>query len=446
MRIEPFEIEGGVTMNAFQRFDLPPFLIKSLQEQNIEKPMEIQERLIPAIINGRDVIGQSHTGSGKTLAFLLPILTKIRPEHEYIQAVITAPTRELAGQIYNELQKLLKNDRDSIIKAMRLTGGTDRKRTMERLQKPPHIIVATPGRLNDMTKNQAIDVHRTEMFVVDEADQMLDMGFIEEIDPAASLMPDNLQMMVFSATIPEQLQPFLRKYMKNPRHVHVKPEQTAPAKMKHQFILVKHRDRTELTVHLAKSLRPYFAIIFTTTKEDADQVLEAMLAAGLNADVLHGGLPPRQRKQVMRKVNGLQIQYLVATDLAARGMDIKGVSHVINHSLPKELEYYVHRVGRTARAGQTGEAFTFIEKEEYTELKKLQNKGISGQFLDLKKNEWTVVENPLIKNQNMKSESNKGPVIPKPKPKKIKPGYKKKARWKAERQEKRQKRLNKRKK
>ncbi|MFB4164904.1 DEAD/DEAH box helicase [Alteribacillus sp. JSM 102045] len=433
-------------MSAFQRFDLPPFLIKSLQEQNIEKPMEIQERLLPAIINGRDVIGQSQTGSGKTLAFLLPIVTRIRPEHEHIQAVITAPTRELAGQIYNELQKLLKYAPDANITAKRLTGGTDRQRTMEKLQYQPHIVVATPGRLKDMTTSQVIDVHRTEMFVVDEADQMLDMGFIEEIDPVASLMPENLQMMVFSATIPEQLQPFLRKYMKNPRHVQVKPEETAPSKIKHQFIPLKHRERTELTVRLAKNLRPYFAIVFSTTKEDADLVLEAMLESGLNADILHGGLPPRQRKQVMRKVNNLDIQYLVATDLAARGMDIKGVTHVINHSLPKELEYYVHRVGRTARAGETGEAYTFIEKEEYPAVKKLEDKGIKGQFVDFKKNDLVPVDNPLLKKENFNKESNKGPAIFNPKPKKIKPGYKKKARWKAEQQQKRQNKLNKRKK
>ncbi|SDH48546.1 ATP-dependent RNA helicase CshB [Alteribacillus persepolensis] len=429
-------------MNGFQRFDLPSFLIQSLQEQQIEKPMEIQERLIPAILNGRDVIGQSQTGSGKTFAFLLPIIAKVKPELECVQAVITAPTRELAGQIYNELKRLLEDQpTEHLIKAKQLTGGTDRIRTMEKLNQQPHIVVATPGRLKDMANTQAIDVHKTEMFVVDEADQMLDMGFIEEIDPVAALMPDDLQMLVFSATIPEQLQPFLRKYMQNPRHVHVKPKESTPAKIDHKFILLKYRDRTEMTVTLAERLRPYFAIVFTSTKEDADIVFDALLQAGLHADVLHGGLPPRQRKQVMRKINGLDIQYLVATDLAARGMDIKGVSHVINHSLPKELEYYVHRVGRTARAGETGEAYTYIDKDEYPAVQKLQNQGITAQFFEWKQQELQAVANPL---QNNRPDLKKTPAFHKPKPKKVKPGYKKKARLQAEKQQKRQKKLKKR--
>ncbi|WP_240376621.1 DEAD/DEAH box helicase [Bacillus piscicola] len=431
-------------MSGFNRFTISPFLIESLQQQNIQKPMDIQERLIPAILNGRDVIGQSQTGSGKTLAFLLPLLTRIEPEKEHTQAVITAPTRELAEQIYQEIRKLLENPGQPGITVKRVTGGIDRRRTIENLQNQPHIIVATPGRLRDLAANQLIDVHQVRMLVVDEADQMLDMGFIEEIDPVAGLMPENLQMLVFSATFPEKLQPFLQKYMTNPRHVHVKPSEATPAKIEHIFIPLKHRDRTELTIRLAANLRPYFAIVFTTTKEEADVLFEEMMAAGLNADVLHGGLQPRQRKQVMRKVKALDIQYLVATDLAARGMDIRGVSHVINHSLPKELEYYIHRVGRSARAGETGEAYTFVEKEEFSDVRKLQEKGISLQFNEFKNESLIPIDLPW---RNHKASGERSSSTEKSlKTKKVKPGYKKKARQEREKQQRRVQKLSKKKK
>ncbi|MDQ0299729.1 ATP-dependent RNA helicase CshB [Salibacterium salarium] len=425
-------------MKAFQRFDLPPFLIEALQNQKINKPTEIQERLIPAILNGRDVIGQSNTGSGKTLAFLLPIVARVDSNKNHVQAVITAPTRELASQIYNELQKLLEVGDGQQVTAKSVTGGTDRQRSIEKLSNQPQIIVATSGRLKDMVENQIIDVHLVEMFVVDEADQMLDMGFIEDIDPVAALMPDSLQMMVFSATVPEQLQPFLRKYMKQPRHVHVAPEEATPAKIQHHFIPLKHRDRTEVTVELAQRLHPYFAILFTSTKQEADELMAAMIDAGLNADVLHGDIPPRQRKQVMRNVDKLDIQYLVATDLAARGVDIKGVSHIINHSLPKELGYYVHRTGRTGRAGESGETYTFVETDEYTKVKTLQDQGVSPIFADLKNNEIVPIENPITKKEKKKQGNRNDPVIKAPKPKQVKPGYKKKAKQEAYHKQKKQ--------
>ncbi|SFE29368.1 DEAD/DEAH box helicase [Alteribacillus iranensis] len=411
-------------MSGFTRFNLSPFLIKSLQTQNIAKPMEIQERLIPAILNGKDVIGQSQTGSGKTLAYLLPILTKIDPEKNYIQAIITAPTRELAEQIYQESQKLLGGEDTPSIRVKRVTGGIERSRTVTGAFSP-HVIVATPGRLKDVAQSQMLDVHQAKMLVVDEADQMLDMGFIEDIDPIAALMPDDLQMLVFSATIPESLQPFLQKYMNAPKHAHVKPREATPASITHHFIPLKHRDRTEVTVQLSGMIRPYLAIIFTSTKEDADLVFDEMIKAGFQAEVLHGGLPPRQRKQVMRRLRSLEVQYLVATDLAARGMDIEGVSHVINHSLPSELEYYIHRVGRSARAGETGEAFTFVEKDEYPVVRKLKDKGIPLTFSELKKDGLSAADIPW-RNRSWQKGSEFSPQIPK-RPKKIKPGYKKKA-------------------
>ncbi|SFP21365.1 DEAD/DEAH box helicase [Salibacterium halotolerans] len=414
-------------MKGFKRFELPPFLLEALEKQHIHRPADIQERLIPAVLNKRDVIGQSQTGTGKTLAFLLPLAARIDPEKHHIQAVITAPTRELASQLHQELVKLLEYKDGTPISAKTLIGGTDRQKTVDKFQQPPHIVTATPGRLKDMTDSGVVDVSKVEMLVVDEADQMLDMGFIEEIDPVAAQMPETLQMMVFSATIPEALQPFLRKYMTSPRHVHVRPEEASPADITHYFVPVRHRSRTELTMEIAARLQPYFAILFTSTKEEADEVADAMSMKGIEADVLHGDISPRRRKQVMRNIDKLDVQYLIATDLAARGMDIEGVSHIINHSLPKELGYYVHRAGRTGRAGADGEVYTLIdEQSEYPRVAKLQDQGITCEFLDFKKGEFTPMDDPLhksLKKKNKPSDAGAGVK----KPKKVKPGYKKKA-------------------
>ncbi|WP_018923738.1 DEAD/DEAH box helicase [Salsuginibacillus kocurii] len=421
-------------MKAFQQFELNEGLIQALESEGIQKPTSIQERLILPIQRGKDVIGQSQTGTGKTLSFLLPIVNQINPEKKQVQAVITAPTRELANQLFTELEKLLQFAPNDNIKAKRVIGGTDRGRGVEQLKNPPHIVIATPGRLNDMViKEQVLDVHETPVLVVDEADQMLDMGFIELIDQVAGRMPDDLQMLVFSATVPEMLQPFLKKYMNQPRHVQVEPEHASPLEIDHFLLPLKSRERLEFTTEIAKSLRPYLALVFANTKQEADELFELLHSAGLNVDVLHGGLKPRQRKQVMRRLNEASVQYVVATDLAARGMDIEGVSHVINTGLPKELTYYVHRSGRTGRAGATGEVFTIVDKQDEPAIEKLMKEGITFRYTDLKKNEWRPLSSlgtgfkPGEKKRQKPSADGRGaPKRPTKKPKQVKPGYKKK--------------------
>ncbi|WP_017728361.1 DEAD/DEAH box helicase [Halalkalibacterium ligniniphilum] len=436
----------------FQRFNIKSFLLHALDEQGITHPTDIQERLIPAIRNGRDVIGQSQTGTGKTLAFLLPIVDRIAVEKQVVQAVITAPTRELAGQIYSELERLLAHcPENEQIQARLLVGGTDRARMIEKLKQAPHIVVGTPGRIADLIEEQALHVYTAEMLVVDEADQMLDMGFIADVDKVASRMAEQLQMMVFSATIPENLQPFLKKYMNDPRHVHVQPKNVTAAKIEHRIVPLRHRDKLQLVTDLAKALNPFLAIVFTNTKEQAEEVAGAMIEAGLNVERLHGGLQPRQRKQVMKQVVELKVQYLVATDLAARGIDIKGVSHIINYSLPKDLDFYVHRVGRTARAGADGIALTIFEPSDEQAIQKLIKRGISFTYFDYKKGEWQQLEKAPLgvpgKRKPAKgsaaTSTSTGKAIAKPK--KVKPGYKKKARMKKEQEERRQRKINRRK-
>lgn len=446
------------TKSNFERFELKPFIIKALNEQRFFMPTEIQERLIPAIISGKDVIGQSQTGSGKTLAFLIPIVERIEVAKEEVQAVITAPTRELAAQIFSELEKIIEFATEEEISARLIVGGTDRLRTIGKLKTQPQIVVGTPGRIFDMVEEQALKVHTSEILVVDEADQMLDMGFIEEVDKIAGRMGEELQMLVFSATIPEKLQPFLKKYMNNPRHVQVDPQKATAEKIEHYLIPARHRDKLQLVVDVAKLYNPYFAIIFANTKEQVDEVADAMAVAGLNVEKIHGGLQPRQRKQVMKEVNELKIQFLVATDLAARGIDIKGVTHIINFELPKnDLDWYVHRVGRSARAGESGIAISIFEEHDELSIQKLMDRKIRFTFVDIKNGEWIELENKW-KRRVRKPTSTTTPVVArktattpatggkaKAKPKAVKPGYKKKARWAQEKQEQKARRKNKKK-
>lgn len=444
------------TKSNFERFQLKPFIIEALSSQRFIMPTDIQERLIPAIISGKDVIGQSQTGSGKTLAFLIPIVERIDLTKDEVQAVITAPTRELAAQIFAELEKILQFSNSEEIVAKLMVGGTDRLRTISKLKTQPKIVVGTPGRILDLVEEQALKVYTSKILVVDEADQMLDMGFIEDVDKIATRLNEDMQMLVFSATIPEKLQPFLKKYMNNPRHVEVDPGQAGATKITHNLLPAKHRDKLKLVIDVARKYNPYFAIVFANTKEKVDIVADAMLQDGLNVGRIHGGLNPRERKQVMKDVNSAKLQFLVATDLAARGIDIKGVTHIINYELPKnDLDWYVHRVGRSARAGESGIALSIYEEQDEQDIQKLMNRKISFSFVDLKDGEWVELEQKF-KRRARKSPtstsvtSNKGSATPAPatggkakaKKKNVKPAYKKKARWASEKQDKKDKRAN----
>jgi ATP-dependent RNA helicase CshB len=411
----------------FERFQLKPFIIDAINEQRFTLPTEIQERLIPSIMKGTDAIGKSQTGTGKTLAYLLPIINKIDPTVSEVQAVITAPTRELAKQIFAEIQKFTAHAIEGEkIEARCIVGGTDRSRTIGKLSTPPHIVVGTPGRLIDLVKNQALTIYKASILVVDEADVMLDMGFINEVDQLASRMREDVQMLVFSATIPEKLQPFLKKYMQNPKFVEATSDKTVKHQIEHIIVPVRHREKIDLLEQVTKAINPYFAIIFTNTKKRADEVADALLERGLNVGRLHGSLTPRQRNKVMKDVLDVKMQYLVATDIAARGIDIKGVSHIINVELPDDLDFYIHRTGRTGRAGAEGIAITLYEISDEDALARLGNKGVSFSHKDIKNDEFVELT-PLKRKRKKKVASEEPKIYNKLKSRnKVKPGYKKK--------------------
>ncbi|WP_445490384.1 DEAD/DEAH box helicase [Niallia sp. 03133] len=426
----------------FNQYNLKPFIIKAVEELGFYEPTEIQAKVMPLMLKGESAIGQSQTGTGKTHSYLLPIMQKIVPEKQEVQAVITAPTRELATQIHQEILKITKHA-DSVITSRVFIGGTDKQRTIEKLKAQPHIVVGTPGRINDLVKEQALLVYTASTLIVDEADLMLDMGFIEDVDEVAARMPKDLNMFVFSATIPEKLKPFLKKYLENPTFIHIEPKQLTAAKIEHVLIPSRHRDKVTTVYEALSNFNPYLAIVFTNTKQMCDEVAMGLANKGLKVARLHGGLSPRERKKVMKQILDLEFQYIIATDLAARGIDIKGISHVINYELPSDLDFYVHRVGRTARAGYSGIALTIYEPSDEDALNQLEKRGIEFKNMDLKNGEWISIEdrNRRKKRQKQADEVDAKAKSLVKKPNKVKPGYKKKMQREMESIKKRERRI-----
>ena len=333
--------------NKFSDYNFKPFIKQALEKLNFTEPTEVQKRLLPPIMHGKSVVGQAQTGSGKTHAFLLPIFNTIDLTQHEVQAVITTPSRELAYQIYDAAKQIAAESKQDIMVA-NYVGGTDKKRQAAKLEKhQPQVVIGTPGRILDLINSHVLDIHLTKYFVVDEADMTLDMGFLKETDAIASALPQDLQMMVFSATIPVKLEPFLKKYMNNPVIEVVENQAIISPTVQNWLISTKGRDRNRLIYQLLTIGEPYLVLIFANTKERVDELTEYLRKCGLEVAKIHGGLQPRERKRVMKKIHNLDYQFVVATDLAARGIDIEGVSHVINDDLPNDLEFFIHRVGRT---------------------------------------------------------------------------------------------------
>ncbi|WP_181350130.1 DEAD/DEAH box helicase [Thalassobacillus sp. CUG 92003] len=421
--------------HKFMEFAIGPVASDIVEGYGFHTPTTIQYKVVPPALRGDSLIGQSHTGSGKTLAYLLPILDKIDDEKSQVQCVITAPTRELATQIYNEVKKSISYaGKEQDWRAKLLIGGTDKQRTIEKLATPPHIVVGTPGRILDLVKEEALDLHHAFSFVLDEADLMLDLGFIQEVDQILLRMDEQVQKLVFSATIPERLQPFLKKYLSNPVHIQIDEDRPAPETIEHRLIPVRHRDRADIILGLSKLIQPYLAIIFTNGKEHADELARKLLDRGLHVGLIHGGLSPRERKRMLKDLQNLRYQYIVATDLASRGIDIQGVSHIINAQMPKESEFYTHRVGRTARAGMEGTAINLYSEEDLPLVQKLEKQGLSFTHYDIRNNEWKEIKahNARQKRERQTTDDEKQAWGKVKKPKKVKPGYKKKMKYQAD--------------
>lgn len=431
---------------SFAQYNFQPFIQTALKKIGFKQPTPVQQRLIPLISKGKNVVGQAETGSGKTHAFLLPIVNTIDPKVQGVQAVITTPSRELAYQIYEAAKQLLESQAKLIVH--NYVGGTDKKRQIEKLgHLQPQLVIGTPGRVHDLIKEHALDLHRVHYFVVDEADMTLDMGFLKDVDAIASVMPEQLQIMVFSATIPPKLQPFLRKYLSTPEIVKISNKTVISPPIKNWLLSTKGKSRNELIYKLLTMGEPYLALVFANTKTRVDELTDFLRSQGLRVAKLHGDLTPRERKQTMRAIQNLDYQFVVATDLAARGIDIKGISLVINDEIPRELEFFVHRVGRTGRNGLDGTAITLYSPADDAQITELEKLGIAFQpkvFRDGELVDTYQRDRRIHRHKQQESLDPKLRGLVKKEQKKRKPGYRKKIRRAISQEEQRKRKLERR--
>ncbi|MCM3038528.1 DEAD/DEAH box helicase [Paenibacillus motobuensis] len=352
-------------MNTFSEFGLEPKVLQAITELGFEEATPIQVKSIPIAMTGRDMIGQAQTGTGKTAAFGLPLINKISKDEEHIVALIMTPTRELAIQVAEEIGKLA---RFKGTRSLAIYGGQDIVRQIRALKKKPQIIIGTPGRLLDHINRKTIKLDDVQTVVLDEADEMLDMGFMEDIQSILKLVPEERQTMLFSATMPTNIQKLAQQFLKNPEHVSVIPKQVSAPLIDQAYIEVNERQKFDALSRLLDMESPELAIVFGRTKRRVDELSEALQKRGYSADGLHGDLSQNQRDNVMRKFRDGSIDVLVATDVAARGLDVSGVTHVVNFDLPQDPESYVHRIGRTGRAGKEGTAWSFVTPREIDHL------------------------------------------------------------------------------
>lgn len=345
----------------------------TLKSFGIEVPTPIQEGTIPSVLEGKDVIAKAQTGTGKTLAYVLPILEKIDTDSSDVQALILTPTRELAQQISKEIKRMIENVEG--INLLAVYGGQDVQHQLKKLKDAMHIVVATPGRLLDHIRRGTIDLSTIQKLVLDEADQMLHMGFLPEVDDIIRETHPSRQTMLFSATMPNEIRSLAKKYMVEPEFIEVKAEKVTVEEIKQLVIETTDRRKQATLFHLIEEHRPFLAIIFCRTKIRAKKLHEALIANGYESDELHGDLTQAKREKAMKRFREAKTQFLVATDVAARGLDVEGVTHVFNYDIPHDVESYVHRIGRTGRAGGDGVAITLVAPKDMDFLRMIE-KGI----------------------------------------------------------------------
>ncbi|MFC0273004.1 DEAD/DEAH box helicase [Metabacillus herbersteinensis] len=361
-------------MPDFLQLGIRKEIYHTLKSLGLVTPTPIQEKTIPSILEGKDVIAQAQTGTGKTFAFVLPILEKIDSSKPDVQALILTPTRELAQQITKEIKKLIENLED--LNVLAVYGGQDVTHQLKKLKGAQHIVVATPGRLIDHIRRDTIDLSTVTMFVLDEADQMLHMGFLPEVETIIYETSSSRQTMLFSATMPSEIISLAKKYMNVPENISIKTKKVTLEEIKQIAIETTDRRKQETLLHLLKEHRPYLAIIFCRTKIRAKKLQEALITSGYDSDELHGDLSQAKRERAMKRFREAKSQFLVATDVAARGLDVEGVTHVFNYDIPEDVESYLHRIGRTGRAGGEGVAYTLVAPRDIEHLKMIE-KGIN---------------------------------------------------------------------
>jgi ATP-dependent RNA helicase DeaD len=354
----------------FDELNISKELLKAVDDMGFEETTPIQTKAIPYILEGRDVIGQAQTGTGKTAAFGIPILNKVNPANSDVQAIILCPTRELAIQIAEELKRLSRYKQNLNILA--IYGGQSINRQIKALKKGVQLIIGTPGRVMDHMRRGTLKLSGVDFLVLDEVDVMLDMGFIEDIEIILKDIPENRQTLFFSATIPETILKLSKRYQKNSEFVKVVHKQLTVPNTEQFYYEVRRGNKLEALTRLLDLYSPSLSLVFCNTRKMVDDLIIHLQTRGYLADALHGGMNQNQRDKVMDRFKNGIIEILVATDVAARGLDVENIEAVFNYDVPQDIEYYVHRIGRTGRVGRTGKAFTFIVGKDIYKLREIQ--------------------------------------------------------------------------
>ena len=357
-------------VTKFEELQLDDRIIRAITEMGFEEASPIQAQAIPVVLEGRDMIGQAQTGTGKTAAFGLPLLQKVDPKVKKLQAVVLLPTRELAIQVAEELRRFAKFMHG--IKVLPVYGGQDIVRQIRALKDGTQIVVGTPGRVMDHMRRKTVKMDHVHTVVLDEADEMLNMGFLEDMETILSQLPEERQTLMFSATMPQAIADIAKKFQKDPVTVRViKKELTVP-KVTQYYYEVKPKNKVEVMCRLLDMYSPKLSIIFCNTKRQVDELVQALQGRGYFAEGLHGDLKQVQRDRVMESFRNGRTDILIATDVAARGIDVGNVEAVFNYDIPQDDEYYVHRIGRTGRAGREGKAFSLVVGKEVYKLRDIQ--------------------------------------------------------------------------
>ncbi len=356
--------------NFFGELELSRQVFQAVSDMGFEEPSPIQAQVIPVILEGTDVLGQAQTGTGKTAAFGIPIVELINPRFNQVQAIILAPTRELAIQVSEEMAKI---GRHKHIKTVPIYGGQPIDRQIRALRFGAHVAIGTPGRVLDHLNRGTLKLQHIKFVVLDEADEMLDMGFIEDIESILSKTPEDRQTLLFSATMPYEIRKLAGKFMKNPVTISVSRDELTVPQIDQVFYEARDKSKVDALARVIDMEDIRQAIIFCRTKRGVDELVAALESRGYFANGLHGDLSQTQRDRVMKRFREGKAELLVATDVAARGLDIENVTHVINYDIPQDPESYVHRIGRTGRAGKKGQAVTLVTPREYRQLRLIEN-------------------------------------------------------------------------
>lgn len=390
--------------NGFAALHVCAHTVEQLNKMGIKKPMPVQEQAIPALFAGRDVIARAQTGTGKTLAFLVPLAEKIDVKKAYVQALVITPTRELAQQIAGEFKKIIG---DSAIKVLAVTGGRDFELQKNKLDGKSHVLIGTPGRLLDHIKKGNTALGGVKYLVLDEVDEMLKQGFIDEAAELISLTAPEHQTMLCSATLSEEVRKLGKKLTRNCALIDINPEEATVEQIKQICIKTTEEYKNRAAAALIDRYNPYLMIIFCMSKERTKELGEWLGMQGYNVDVLHGEMSAVKRKTVMKAFRDAKIQILVASDLAARGLDVEGVTHVLNYDIPHDVDWYVHRIGRTGRAGNDGIAVTFYTAEEVKWLRNIETK--LNVVMERQNLEGKTVTRRITAAVNNKKKKNNGP-------------------------------------